>query len=159
MKIDNTDAEGRLLLADAITFALETQPLQQSGKLFKVKSLIDVATLTGAIDVALGPVTSGLFCNSDELYKGIQTASHISGDPVWLMPLWDNYRKIMKSSIADVRNASNSRSAGSCTAAAFLKYFIDDKTPWAHLDIAGVMNWNSKFWEASYGASGMMTGI
>jgi leucyl aminopeptidase len=128
IEILNTDAEGRLVLADALWYA-QTK--------FKPKFVIDLATLTGAILIALGLEHAGLFSNDDKLASRIQEAGSEVGEPVWRLPLSDAYDKMLKSKIADMKNISGVTHAGSIVAAQFLQRFID-KTPWAHLDIAGV---------------------
>jgi leucyl aminopeptidase len=128
IEILNTDAEGRLVLADALWYA-QTK--------FKPQFVIDLATLTGAIMVALGMEHAGLFSNNDKLAERIQQAGREVGEPVWRLPLADGYDKMIKSKIADMKNISGVTHAGSIVAAQFLQRFID-KTPWAHLDIAGV---------------------
>jgi leucyl aminopeptidase len=127
IEVLNTDAEGRLVLADALTYAQRT---------FKPKFVIDLATLTGAIMVALGQENAGLFSNNDQLAHRITEAGREVGEPVWRLPLGEAYDKILKSKIADMKNIGGPY-GGSITAAQFLQRFID-KTPWAHLDIAGV---------------------
>ena len=129
IEILNTDAEGRLVLADALTFTEEK---------FKPKFIIDLATLTGAIIVCLGSEYAGLFSNDDNLSKKIFNAGEKVGEKVWRMPLHKNYDKLMNSKNADVQNINYIGGAGSTTAAQFLQRFILNKTPWAHLDIAGM---------------------
>ena len=129
IEILNTDAEGRLVLADALTFTEEK---------FKPKFIIDLATLTGAIIVSLGSEYAGLFSNDDQLSKQIFTAGEEVNEKVWRMPLHKNYDKLMNSKNADVQNINYVGGAGSTTAAQFLQRFILNKTPWAHLDIAGM---------------------
>ena len=129
IEILNTDAEGRLVLADALSFA---------EKKYKPKFIIDLATLTGAIIISLGEEYAGLFSNNDELSKNIYKASENVNEKVWRLPLHKNYDKLMDSTIADVQNINYSGGAGSITAAQFLQRFILNKTPWAHLDIAGM---------------------
>lgn len=126
VEIGNTDAEGRLVLADALAYATKN---------LKPTRIIDFATLTGAMVVALGSVTTGLFSNDDKLSNALTTAGESSYERVWRLPLFDEYRKQLKSDIADISN-TGTRGAGSITAAHFLKEFVGD-TPWAHLDIAG----------------------
>ena len=128
-EILNTDAEGRLVLADALTY---------TEKKFKPKFIIDLATLTGAIIIALGEEYAGLFSNNDELSKKIFKASKNVNEKVWRLPLHENYDKLINSTIADVQNINYAGGAGSITAAQFLQRFIINKTPWAHLDIAGM---------------------
>ncbi len=129
IEILNTDAEGRLVLADALSF---------TEKKYKPKFIIDLATLTGAIIVSLGEEYAGLFSNNDELSKNIFKASENVNEKVWRLPLHKNYDKLMNSTIADVQNINYVGGAGSITAAQFLQRFIINKTPWAHLDIAGM---------------------
>jgi leucyl aminopeptidase len=129
IEVLNTDAEGRLVLADALTYT------QQK---FKPKFVIDLATLTGAIMIALGQDHAGLFSNNDQLSKRIAEAGAEVGEPVWRLPMGDGYDKMLKSKIADMKNISGSTYAGSIVAAQFLKRFVEKDTPWAHLDIAGV---------------------
>ncbi len=129
VEILNTDAEGRLILCDAITYALR----------FKPAALIDIATLTGACLVALGRVRSGLLGNSDELANDLLAAGQAADDRAWRLPLDDDYAELIKSPFADVANVGG-RDAGTITAASFLARFVG-KTDWAHLDIAGTA-WN-----------------
>jgi len=129
IEILNTDAEGRLVLADALTF---------TEKKFKPKFIVDLATLTGAIIVCLGSEYAGLFSNDDSLSKQIFNAGETVEEKVWRMPLHKNYDKLMNSKNADVQNINYVGGAGSTTAAQFLQRFIINKTPWAHLDIAGM---------------------
>jgi leucyl aminopeptidase len=125
VEIINTDAEGRLILADALTYAVRRKP----------KAIIDMATLTGACVVALGHALTGLVGNDDALAEGLAEAGKRAGDRAWRMPLTDDFREAMMSTIADVKN-SGGRWGGVSTAAAFLEKFVKD-VPWAHLDIAG----------------------
>lgn len=127
IEVLNTDAEGRLVLADALTY---------TQRRFKPKFVIDLATLTGAIMVALGGEHAGLFSNDDKLADQIAQAGREEGEPVWRLPLSHGYDKLLKSKIADMKNIGGAH-AGSITAAQFLQRFVE-KTPWAHLDIAGV---------------------
>ena len=129
IEILNTDAEGRLVLADALSFA---------EKKYKPKFIIDLATLTGAIIISLGEEYAGLFSNNDELSRNIFKASEDVNEKVWRLPLHKNYDKLINSTIADVQNINYAGGAGSITAAQFLQRFIISKTPWAHLDIAGM---------------------
>ena len=129
IEILNTDAEGRLVLADALTF---------TEKKFKPKFIVDLATLTGAIIVCLGSEYAGLFSNDDDLSNKIFNAGKKVEEKVWRMPLHKNYDKLMNSKNADVQNINYVGGAGSTTAAQFLQRFILNKTPWAHLDIAGM---------------------
>jgi leucyl aminopeptidase len=129
IEVLNTDAEGRLVLADALSF---------TEKKFKPKSIIDLATLTGAIIMALGEEYAGLFSNNNELSSKIEKAGEKVGEKVWRLPLHENYDKLMNSPVADIQNINYVGGAGSITAAQFLQRFILNKTPWAHLDIAGM---------------------
>ena len=129
IEVLNTDAEGRLVLADAITF---------TEKKFKPKFIVDLATLTGAIIVSLGSEYAGLFSNDDKLSKQIIKAGKKVDEKLWRMPLHKNYDKLMNSKNADMQNINYVGGAGSTTAAQFLQRFILNKTPWAHLDIAGM---------------------
>jgi leucyl aminopeptidase len=129
IEVLNTDAEGRLVLADALTF---------TEKKFKPKFIIDLATLTGAIIVSLGSEYAGLFSNDDSLSKQILKAGEKVEEKLWRMPLHKNYDKLMNSKNADMQNINYVGGAGSTTAAQFLQRFILNKTPWAHLDIAGM---------------------
>jgi leucyl aminopeptidase len=124
VEIDNTDAEGRLVLADALAKAAENEP----------ELTIDFATLTGAARIALGPDLPALFSNDDDLAADIASASADTEDPVWRMPLWDNYDEMLKSDVADLANAGGAPMAGAITAAMFLKRFVPDTARWAHLD-------------------------
>ncbi len=129
IEVLNTDAEGRLVLADALTF---------TEKKFKPKFIVDLATLTGAIIVCLGSEYAGLFSNDDKLSKQILNAGNTVEEKLWRMPLHKNYDKLMNSKNADMQNINYVGGAGSTTAAQFLQRFILNKTPWAHLDIAGM---------------------
>ncbi len=129
IEVLNTDAEGRLVLADALSF---------TENKFKPKFIIDLATLTGAIIMALGEEYAGLFSNNNELSNKIFNAGKKVNEKVWRMPLHENYDKLINSTIADIQNINYSGGAGSITAAQFLQRFIINKTPWAHLDIAGM---------------------
>ena len=133
VEVQNTDAEGRLILADGLTKALEHKP----------QLIIDVATLTGACVVALGSTYTGLFANRDDLAEKLLNAGKKTGDLAWRMPLHSDYTELMQSSYADLANISSVRGAGASTAAAFLETFVEG-TPWAHLDIAGTANTSGK---------------
>jgi leucyl aminopeptidase len=133
IEIINTDAEGRLVLADVLWYV---------AKKFKPKFMVDLATLTGAIMVALGTEYAGLFSNNDELAERLTKAGLATGERVWRMPLGPEYDKQIDSQFADMKNTGN-RHGGSITAAQFLQRFVD-KTPWAHLDIAGTAMGASK---------------
>jgi len=129
IEILNTDAEGRLVLADALTF---------TEKKFQPKFMIDLATLTGAIIVSLGSEYAGLFSNDDKLSKQLLNAGEKVDEKLWRMPLHKNFDKLIDSKNADMQNINYVGGAGSTTAAQFLQRFILNKTPWAHLDIAGM---------------------
>lgn len=167
--VDNTDAEGRLILADALCYAAE----------FKPKFTLDIATLTGAIAIALGGGATGVFSTDNALWETLRAAGTLSGDRVWRMPLWQYYNNKMTSKIlvlnklinyspvvitifncfaeptksADINNMAKARAAGSCVAAGFLREFASTEAPWLHLDIAGVMGPSSD--DVSYLQPGM----
>ncbi len=129
IEVLNTDAEGRLVLADALTFTEEK---------YKPRLIVDLATLTGAIIVSLGSEFAGLFSNNDKLSKQLIDAGKSVEEKLWRMPLNDNFDKLINSKNADMQNINYVGGAGSTTAAQFLQRFIINKTPWAHLDIAGM---------------------
>ena len=129
IEILNTDAEGRLVLADALTYTEEK---------FKPKFIVDLATLTGAIIVSLGEEYAGLFSNDDKLSERLHEIGNNINEKVWRLPLHKNYDKLIDSKYADVQNINYAGGAGSITAAQFLQRFIKNKTPWVHLDIAGM---------------------
>jgi len=129
IEVLNTDAEGRLVLADALTF---------TEKKFKPQFMVDLATLTGAIIVSLGSEYAGLFSNDDKLSKKLLEAGERVDEKLWRMPLHKNFDKLIESKNADMQNINYVGGAGSTTAAQFLQRFIINKTPWAHLDIAGM---------------------
>ncbi|MBH88851.1 MAG: leucyl aminopeptidase [Magnetovibrio sp.] len=133
IEVLNTDAEGRLVLADALWY---------TKKYYKPRFMVDLATLTGAIIISLGNEMAGLFSNDDKLSEQLRKAGEAVGENVWRMPLGDNYDKLINCDAADMKNISGGRGAGSITAAQFLRRFVDE-TPWAHLDIAGV-TWSNK---------------
>ena len=128
IEIIDTDAEGRLILADALSYICQH---------YKPDTVIDLATLTGACIVALGNVAAGMFSNNNELSKKLSEAGMQTGEKVWAMPLWDDYAVELKSDVADLKNYHGKPSAGSIVAAKFLEKFIHQHTNWAHLDIAG----------------------
>jgi leucyl aminopeptidase len=128
IEIANTDAEGRVILADAVSYAEE---------FVKPDAMIDLATLTGACMVALGEDIAGLFSNNKELSDALKNAAETSGEKIWELPLVASYNDLMKSHIADIRNISKSRYGGAITGALFIGAFVKDTLPWAHLDIAG----------------------
>jgi leucyl aminopeptidase len=129
VEIDNTDAEGRLVLCDALAYAAEQKP----------DLILDFATLTGAARVALGPDLPALFCNRDDIAQQLLDAGTAQQDPLWRMPLWRPYLTMLDSHIADLANAGGSRHAGAITAALYLERFVPDSVAWAHLD---VYSWN-----------------
>ncbi len=129
IEVLNTDAEGRLVLADALTYVQRT---------YKPQAIIDLATLTGAVMVALGHEYCGTFVNDNKLWRQMEGASAATGEKLWRMPLDEVWKKDMESPTADLQNLGKSgRYAGACTAAGFLEHFIEHNTPWAHMDIAG----------------------
>jgi leucyl aminopeptidase len=125
IEIQNTDAEGRLILADALTYVDRYRP----------RAVVDLATLTGAVVIALGNSLTGMFVNDEDLARRLQEAADRTGEEVWRMPLHADYDKLIESDIANVKNVGG-RAGGSITAALFLQHFIGDY-PWSHLDIAG----------------------
>lgn len=146
IEIINTDAEGRLVLCDALWYAQER---------FEPRLVIDLATLTGAIMVALGHHHAGLFANDDDLAGQLARAGEATGEAVWRMPLGKDYDKLIDSKFADMKNTGG-RWAGSITAAQFLKRFVKDGTPWAHLDVAGTAMGSpkteiSQSWSSGFG--------
>lgn len=145
IEILNTDAEGRLILCDALTYAEQYNP----------KAVINVATLTGAIIVALGHIPTGLFANNQELADQIIESGNATMDRVWQLPIWEEYQSQLDSPFADIANIGGGRAGGSITAACFLARFTE-KYPWAHLDIAGTA-WNSA--GANKGSTGRPVGL
>jgi leucyl aminopeptidase len=131
VEIGNTDAEGRLILCDALADASDEKP----------EMIVDAATLTGAARVALGPDLPALFCNDDALASGLIAAGAAEDDPMWRMPLYKPYRRLIDSKIADLNNVSDGPQGGAITAALYLNEFVDPAVPWAHLD---VMAWNNR---------------
>lgn len=131
VEVDNTDAEGRIVLCDALTEAASEEP----------DALIDFATLTGAARIALGPDLPALFSNDDELAGGLARCAGEVRDPLWRLPLHRPYEELLKSRVADTANSASSPQAGAITAALFLRRFVPDGTPWAHFDL---MAWNAR---------------
>lgn len=129
IEVGNTDAEGRVVLADALAVACEETP----------DLVVDCATLTGAARVALGPELPAMFTSDDDLAADLLAAGTAHNDPMWRLPLWPGYRKMIDSKVADISNSGESGLAGAITAALFLKTFVNDDTPWVHLDLFG---WN-----------------
>ncbi len=145
VEVLNTDAEGRLVLADALAYAVRTLEPDQ---------VIDVATLTGAARVALGTTHAALYATDDELARSLTAAGEASGDRVWRMPLEDGYRAALDSEVADLAHvARDNTSAGSIVAALFLREFAGER-PWAHLDISGPGRSAENSGELSKGATG-----
>lgn len=144
--VDNTDAEGRLILADALCYASTFNP----------KFILDIATLTGAIKVALGDCVSGVFSSNNKLWETIHEAGSQTGDRVWRMPLFKHYSDQMCDHNGyDLNNLGKGKGGGSCTAAAFLREFVPKGTPWLHVDIAGVMgDCSDQSYTGSKGMSG-----
>jgi leucyl aminopeptidase len=133
VEVINTDAEGRLVLCDVLTWVQRE---------FKPTAIVDLATLTGAIIISLGHEHAGMFTNDDDLAAALDAAGKASGDKLWRFPLGPAYDKLIDSPIADIKNVGP-RYGGSITAAQFLQRFVDKGTPWAHLDIAGTV-WTDK---------------
>ncbi len=147
VEVINTDAEGRLILSDALAYGI---------KQYKPKAVVDLATLTGAVVIGLGHHRTGLLGNNDALVQKVMAAGDRSGEPLWRLPLGPEYSKQIKSKVADIKNVGN-RAAGTITAAAFLQEFVGD-VPWVHLDIAGTAyNFTDKPYVPSSGPSG--TGV
>jgi leucyl aminopeptidase len=145
IEVNNTDAEGRLILADALCYAVEQG----------AERLVDIATLTGAIVVALGSTYCGLFSNDDGWYGQVEAACDATGEPGWRLPLHPEYFELTKGTYADLQNSSEQRKASSAYAAEFLRQFVDDR-PWVHMDIAGTAWSAGKPW-AGNGATGFGT--
>jgi leucyl aminopeptidase len=124
VEVDNTDAEGRLILCDALALAVESKP----------DLIVDFATLTGAARIALGPDLPALFANRDDIAEQALAAGRMVSDPLWRLPLWRPYRKMLESYLADLANSGTSRHAGAITAALYLERFVPEATPWMHLD-------------------------
>ena len=129
VEVTNTDAEGRLVLADALCWACDQED---------PAAVIDVATLTGGVVTALGSTYAGMFCEDDALRARVEAASAASGERVWRLPMHQEYRDMMKSPVADIVNSNPNRKAHPIQGAAFLSYFVRENVPWCHLDIAGV---------------------
>ncbi|MCO5127794.1 MAG: leucyl aminopeptidase, partial [Rhodobacteraceae bacterium] len=144
IEVINTDAEGRLVLADVLWYAQDR---------FKPAGMIDLATLTGAIIIALGHDNAGVFANDDALANAVLAAAAAEGEGAWRMPMGDPYDKLIKSRLADMKNTGG-RPGGSITAAQFLRRFVRDETPWCHIDIAGVALPPSETALAPKGATG-----
>jgi leucyl aminopeptidase len=145
IEVNNTDAEGRLILADGLCYAVEQG----------AERLVDIATLTGAIVVALGSTYCGLFSNDDDWYAQVEAACDATGEPGWRLPLHPEYFELTKGTYADLQNSSEQRKASSAYAAEFLRQFVDDR-PWVHMDIAGTA-WATGRPYAGNGATGFGT--
>jgi len=141
VEIEDTDAEGRVVLADALHYASQLKPDQ----------IIDLATLTGACVVALGEFVAGMFTKNDAMAAGLYKSGVTTFDRVWRLPMWDDFNELITSDVADVANLGNTRWAGAITAAKFLEHFVDKNIPWTHLDIAGpAMNNPSRSYTKKY---------
>jgi leucyl aminopeptidase len=147
IEIINTDAEGRLVLADVLVYA----------RRFKPAAVVDAATLTGAVVIGLGHTATGVMGNDEKVIQEVLDAARRASEPGWPLPLWDDYKEIIKSDIADVKNAGG-RAAGTITAALFLKEFVDGY-PWVHLDIAGTAYTQSDLGTVPRGPTGVPVGI
>jgi leucyl aminopeptidase len=145
-EVVNTDAEGRLVLADCLAYASEQEP----------DAMVDVATLTGGIKVALGAKATGLFSNDEGLAAEIAAASERAGERVWRMPLYDDYLRELDSEVADLKNTGG-RWGSSILAALFLREFVGESLPWAHLDIAGAARSENAYDEIPKGGTGVGT--
>lgn len=143
IEVDNTDAEGRLVLADALSY----------GRSMGLKRMVDIATLTGAIVVALGNQCSGGFTNNQELMDRVIRAGDQAGERIWQFPMYPEYKEQIKSDVADLKNTGG-RPAGSITAAQFIAEFAED-TPWVHLDIAGTSRTDRERGYLAKGATGV----
>jgi len=143
IEVLNTDAEGRLLLADALVYARDYKP----------KAVVDLATLTGASAVALHDSAAGLFTKEDEIANALELAGKTTGDIAWRMPFPERYNDLMKSKVADIANLASTPYGGAISAGAFLRHFVDNKYPWAHIDIAGVA-WSSGGRHLAQGSTG-----
>ena len=136
IEIIDTDAEGRLILADGLSYLIKN---------YKPETVVDLATLTGSVVGTLGYECAGLFTNNDELSKKLQQAGDAIGERLWQLPLWDAYKSDIESDIADVKNYSGKPVAGAISAAKFLEFFTKEHTSWAHLDVAGVAFGDDEF--------------
>ncbi|MBW3635834.1 MAG: leucyl aminopeptidase [Armatimonadetes bacterium] len=144
IEVLNTDAEGRLILADALVWTCEQKPA----------AIIDFATLTGAISIALGQEGAGLFSNDDALSASLLSAGEKVGERLWRFPMWEEYREYMKGTVSDLKNIGPERRAGSIAAAIFLEEFVEKGIPWTHLDIAAVSLVKSEKFLTQRGATG-----
>jgi len=145
VEIISTDAEGRLVLCDALAYTEKT---------YKPRTMIDLATLTGGVVVALGNLHAGVFSNHDDLASALFNAGEATHEQLWRLPLDDEYFDLIKSDDADMKNSAGVPKASSIVGATFLRQFVSPETPWAHLDIAGVSNWDKEMPYCTKGASG-----
>jgi leucyl aminopeptidase len=145
VEVTNTDAEGRLVLADALWYAQEKT---------RATEVIDLATLTGGVRIALGSAAAGLMSNDDQLAGDLGEAGRRTHERLWRLPLWNDYRELIKSTEADIKNSSGKRDAAAIVGGMFLKEFVKDETPWAHLDIAAVVSSDQQNGPAGKGATG-----
>lgn len=145
VEVTNTDAEGRLVLADALSWV---------ESVAKPDLIVDLATLTGGVVVALGHFCAGYFCGDAALRKSVESAATETDERVWQLPLWEDHRDFMRSDHADILNSNPARSAHPIQGAAFLSYFVNPETPWAHIDIAGVGNTESAKGPTGVGPTG-----
>jgi leucyl aminopeptidase len=129
VEVTNTDAEGRLVLADALAYACDK---------YKPSAIIDAATLTGGVIVTFGRFCSGVFCNDDDLLARVMSAAETTGERAWHLPLWPEHKDFMRAKHADILNSNPTRQAQPIAGAAFLAFFVDENIPWAHIDIAGM---------------------
>jgi leucyl aminopeptidase len=146
IEVINTDAEGRLVLADVLSYARRYNPAV----------VVDAATLTGACVIALGHTATGVFSADEALIGEVIAAGKRAGEPGWSMPLWDEYKELIKSEVADIKN-SGGRAAGAVTAAMFLKEFTEEY-PWIHLDVAGTAYSETDLVALPKGPTGVPTG-
>jgi leucyl aminopeptidase len=146
IQVINTDAEGRLILADALCYA----------RRLGARRLVDVATLTGGVVVALGSVRTGFFTNDQTLAKQVQAAGEAAGEKLWQLPLDDEYEELIESDYADLKNTGGGKKAPAIGAARFLKHFVG-KVPWVHLDINGTSLQEKESGYRPKGATGVMT--
>jgi len=146
VEVNNTDAEGRLVLGDVVTYAQQTCDPDE---------LIDLATLTGACVVALGHVAVGLMGNNQKLLDRIKESGERAGERYWQLPLYDEYKKQLTSDVADLINANAQGEAGAQNGALFVGEFVDEERPWAHLDIAGPAHIGKDYPELPKGATGV----
>ena len=142
----NTDAEGRLVLADALALASERKP----------EAIVDVATLTGSMVIALGLRAAGIFCDDDGLRNSLLSAAEAAGERFWWMPIYRDYREQLESEVADIKNVAT-KWGGAIFAANFLREFVDPAIPWAHLDIAGPARAEEDLYEVTKGGTGIAT--